>query len=102
MPPSIKEKECTILRVCCICAERIFDVSPDNLGYCYVCQEDVDTVETTDIDLDEIESEIYYFESLDLLTQFDLILDSIGSNEDKLNKLKMCVENEFWRQCKDE
>lgn len=99
---SLKEEECNFMRVCCFCGERIFDISLEKDGYCYFCEEEVYTVETTEIKTAVIESEIFYFEDLCLLTQFDLIMDSKGSNKEKLSKLKTCVENKFWRVCKDE
>lgn len=90
------------MRVCTVCGERICNVSPEKKGYCVVCLEDVDTVETKCIWISEIEDFILYFEILDLLTQFNIVLDCIGTNEEKLHILRKCVENKYRRYCKDE
>lgn len=87
------------MRLCCFCGDMLFDITPDNEGYCNLCQMDVTAVETTEIKTVQIEYKFFEFECLDLLTQIEVVKDSKGSHKEKINILKRCIEVEYWRSC---
>lgn len=81
------------MKICFICSEKIIDVTPDNRCFCYHCKKEVGTIETTSLTTALIDYEVQRFEYLDLITQLELILDSKGTNDQKIDKILFCFEN---------
>lgn len=81
------------MKICFKCSEKIFDVTPDNRCFCSHCKTEVGTIESTSLTTALIDYEVLRFEYLDLITQLELIMDSKGTNDQKIDKILTCFEN---------